>query len=264
MENNQDLDLNEENFLHGKGKENPFHVPKDYFETLADRIQIKMECEEELKEFITLNEISKRSGFKTPENYFGSSENKLEYQFELSGLKNLSEIKKTALPLDNARYFEALDKKILDRKELNEELKGLTMLQGLEKKNNFAVEPDYFAGIADRIKGKYHAQPKKQTVVVQIWNLVSDPRLAIAASIILVAAVSAIWYANQSTTIINSGDCKTLACLEKNELLKEMTEFDEDNLYDLVDVESLDKQLSSDSTVVNNELLDSTVQKNED
>jgi hypothetical protein len=62
-----------------------------------------------------------------------------------------------------------------------------------------------------------------------------------------------------------SGDCKTLACLEKNELLNEknIRDFDEDNLYEMVDVEQLDKQISeketSDSVNLNkNSLPDST------
>ena len=44
------------------------------------------------------------------------------------------------------------------------------------------------------------------------------------------------------------GDCKTLACLERQEILnnnKVISNFDEDQLMDLVDVKSLDKQLNS-------------------
>jgi hypothetical protein len=47
---------------------------------------------------------------------------------------------------------------------------------------------------------------------------------------------------------MESGDCKTLACLERNEILnntKEITNFDEDQLMDLVDVNSLNQQLNS-------------------
>ncbi len=54
------------------------------------------------------------------------------------------------------------------------------------------------------------------------------------------------YFYQSSETIIESGDCKTLACLEKQEILDNnvITHFDEDQLMDLVDVNSLHKQLN--------------------
>ena len=48
--------------------------------------------------------------------------------------------------------------------------------------------------------------------------------------------------------IVETNDCKTLACLERNEILnnnKVITNFDEDQLMDLVDVNTLNQQLNS-------------------
>lgn len=126
------------------------------------------------------------------------------------------------------------------------------MLSSVQKKNEFKLPSDYFDGVSDKVKDKYAAAPK-EAVVVPLWKKIANPKFAVAASIALIIGVSAIWYVTRpEAIIIDSGDCHTLACLEKNELLNEhnIRDFDEENLYDMVDVESLDKQLSDDSTNV--------------
>ena len=65
----------------------------------------------------------------------------------------------------------------------------------------------------------------------------------------LVAIVSlSVYFYNATEPIIESGDCKTLACLERQEILsntKAISNFDEEQLMDLVDVNSLNKQLNT-------------------
>jgi hypothetical protein len=52
-------------------------VPEGYFDSFNERLFAKLELEEELKEFPTLSALAKENPFSTPENYFGSLEQKV-------------------------------------------------------------------------------------------------------------------------------------------------------------------------------------------
>jgi hypothetical protein len=107
----------------------------------------------------------------------------------------------------------------------------------------------------DEVKEKIHTanQPIPtifQTIFEQLSLLLFKPKMAFALSFVLVIGFTAIWYLNKNDSPIQTGDCKTLACLEKNELLNEnnIRDFDDENLYDMVDEEMLDKQMSGEGT----------------
>lgn len=269
MQDNYNSDSDEEFSFPGKGRENPFAVPKDYFGTLAERIVARIELEEELQEFPLLSAISKPVLFETPENYFSALENSLEYQQELAAFEELQKANLSVQKeLKEEEYFEGLDQKIAERLSVADELKEHELLYAIDKKNNFALDPDYFETIADRVKEKKYAENySKPSVFATFIAYIRRPKIAFAYSIALVMVAGLIWYNYQSQQIVPSGDCKTLACLEKKELLNEHTlnALDEENLYDIVDVEELDKQLSADSTgtgSLQNEELDSIKKNN--
>ena len=72
--------------------------------------------------------------------------------------------------------------------------------------------------------------------------------MALSFSVVIIAFFSWLLYPKKITETINEGNCKTLACLEKQEILnnaKAISSFDEDQLIELVNIKKLDNQLKS-------------------
>ncbi|MBA3706260.1 MAG: hypothetical protein H0W84_10300 [Bacteroidetes bacterium] len=245
MTTNYNNQPEEENFLFGKNKENPFDMPKGYFNSLPSRVMNKIEIVQELEQYRVLAAIDKQYYFSVPQNYFIKNENLLEYKYELAAFTALSKVPKPALKPDTSEYFDALSNKILKQIELSDELKSYSMLSEIKKEKIFSANPEYFETIADRVKERYHSN-QKASVFEQLLNLILKPKIAFAYSFVLIVGLGMYLFFSKSNTITETGDCKTLACLEKRELLNDhtMQSLDDDNLYDLVDVEELDKQLT--------------------
>ncbi|MCW3086217.1 MAG: hypothetical protein JWP12_3583 [Bacteroidetes bacterium] len=246
-------DHDEEFDLPAKGKQHSFVVPDGYFEKLSDRIMARIELEAEMEEFALLASIKKEPQFEIPADYFKAAENELEYKHELSEFEALAKIGKPVLKEEaQADYFAALDEKVLKRMEITEELSEYSTLAALEKENNFAVNAHYFETVADRVKEKYRAQQQRTSVFGNVFAFLLKPRVAFTYSVMLIIGAG-VFYNNskQKEEILPtvSGDCKTLACLEKREMLNDHTirEMNTDDLYDMVDVDALDKRLSADS-----------------
>lgn len=266
MKNNYNNNSGEENFLFGSDKRLPFDLPEGYFENFHAKMLAKFEVFQELSELSTLQAIDKKNQFEIPADYFQKVQNKLEYEYELSQFTMLQGVPKPTEAQLNEEYSKQYSNKPNTKVEENE-LSGFSVLSNLKKENAFVLHPDYFEGIEHQVKEKYKAsQNDKGGRIINLWSVVRSPRIAIAASIVLVFGISAIWYATRPEPIVVPGDCHTLACLEKNELLNEhnVRDFDEDNLYDMVDVESLDKQLSTDSTHGASTAVDSALKTSND
>jgi len=253
--NLNNLGLEEENYLFGKNKEVRFTTPAGYFHSLSDRIINKIEAAEEVSEFSILSSLDKQPIFGVPANYFTKAENEIEYKTELAELGELSKIDKPVLNSLQAEYFDSLKEKITRKVELQDELKEYATLYAMDKQLNFEVSVDYFDNVANRIKEKIHStsQPKL-SIIDRILFYVLKPKYSLAFGVVVIVGISSIIYFNRPNTIIESGDCKTLACLEKREMLNEHTirEMDDDNLYEMVDVDKLDMQLGKDSATVTN------------
>lgn len=259
MKNNYNNNSEEENFLFGPDKKLPFALPEGYFDAFLAKMVLKFEVYSELNDLPTLQAMNKKNQLELPADYFKKSLNKLEYTYELSQFKTLGSIPKPTEAQWNDEYQKHLNSQKQVKVDTNE-LSGFTVLSAMKKENAFAVQPDYFDNVEQQVKEKYKASQNEQGArIINLWSIVRNPRVAIAASIVLIFGISAVWYASRPKPIVVPGDCHTLACLEKNELLNEhnVRDFDEDNLYDMVDVESLDKQLSSDSTTVTSVATDS-------
>ena len=255
-DNNIDnLGLGEENFLFGKNKEVSFTMPPRYFDSLSDRIINKIEAAEEVSEFSILSILNKQSAFDVPANYFSKAENEIEYKTELSELGELSKIDKPVLNSLQAEYFDSLKVKVSRKVELQDELKEYSTLYAMDKQLNFEVSVDYFDNVANQIKEKIHStsQPKL-SIINRILFVLLKPKFSFAFGVVVIVGISSVIYFDQPSTVIDSGDCKTLACLEKREMLNEHTirEMDDDNLYEMVDVDKLDMQLGKDSAAVTN------------
>ncbi len=246
MENNYD-NLSEENFLFGKDKKNAFALPEGYFDTFSTRMLNRIEYEQEMAGFQTLAATNRQLKFAVPQNYFTSLAAILECKYELSLFPELNKLAKPALKPLPADYFETMATKVMDKIELESELKEFSVLSSIEKKNNFQLVPDYFENSASEVKEKIHAaKHRAPDFIDQIISLLFKPKTAFAFSFVLIIGLTAVWYLKKTSPVILSGDCKTLACLEKNELLNDnnIRDFDDENLYDMVDVEDLDKNMS--------------------
>ncbi len=243
MEDNCD-NFNEEHFLPGNNRKTAFVLPRGYFNSLSARILNRIEHEQELKNYSVLTGDRKQN-FKVPADYFSSLTNRLEHAYELSTFPQLAKRPKSVLKVP-ANYFNETERQLLDKFELESELKEFSVLSSIPKKNSFKVSQTYFETSTDTVEEKIHTP--SLSIFMQITSTLFRPQMAIAASLILIVGISAIWYFNKQDAKELNGDCLTLACLEKNEILNEknIQDFDEESLYEMVDEEALDQQLSEE------------------
>lgn len=215
METTND-NFSEENFLPGIGKKNSFVLPDAYFNNLSARVTERIKFEKELEEYKTLSQINRQLKFSVPPNYFENLTNILELKFELTQYSTLEKLPKNNLSEPAVDYFETLQNNILNK-----------------------------------IITKHNSSDPPKGILKQLNAAIFNPKMAMAASMALIIGLAAFWYVNKPASTIQSGDCKTLACLEKHELLNEknINDFDDENLYEMVDVEELDKNVSENETV---------------
>ena len=147
-----------------------------------------------------------------------------------------------------ADYIKHLQSCIQYKVELTEELKSYEKLYSIDKVNQFVVYDSYFETFAERVKDKIFAtKENKVSVLDSVLDFIFGKKTAFSFGIITVIGL-AVYFYKSSEKPLEMGDCKTLACLERQEILnnnKVISNFDEDQLMDLVDVNSLDKQLNS-------------------
>lgn len=238
----------EPNFPLDNNGKNPFGLPADYFSKFEDKLKKKMELENELSEYPLLSSIQKANVFKTPADYFSSAEHYLEYKAELASYPKLEAIKSPLFTQLAEGYQKELQSTIQYKIELIDELKDYNTLYNLDKINAFFVPESYFDAIAEKVKEKVHAvNLNKASVLDSVLDFIFGKKLALSFSLLLIIGLS-VYFNQPDEPVINTGDCKTLACLERQEILNDnrvITNFDEDQLIDLVDVNSLHKQLNS-------------------
>ena len=250
METNND-NFSEENFLPGIEKKNSFVLPDAYFNELSGRIVERIEFEKELEEYKTLSGLNRQLKLSIPTNYFENLTNILELKYESITYPTLETVSKTTLSAPPADYFETLHQKVLNKMEHSSELEGFNVLSSLQKKNRFAVAPSYFERTEQAVKDTGNTANRPKGILRQIGAAILQPKIAIAASLALILGMAVFFYLKKTDSPLQAGDCKTLACLEKHELLNEknINDFDDENLYEMVDVEELDKNVSEDDTL---------------
>ena len=246
---NTDYNLNDEpNFPLDDNGKNPFGLPMDYFSKFEDNLKQKLELENELTEFPVLSSIQKTNAYLFPNSYFENTLNSIECHIELSNFSTLQSIKKpfyNALEVNYSGKFQIdINKKI----DLIEELKNYETLYEVSKINAFIVSDTYFETFSDNIKEKIcHLNEVKSSILNKISELIFGRAMAFSFGLTLIIGLSIFFY-NSNKDISTISDCKTLACLEKQEILnnsKIISNFDEDQLMELVDVNSLNKQLNN-------------------
>lgn len=240
---------------------NRFGLPSDYFASFEDKLRKKMELQDELNEYPALSSIQKNNVFVIPVNYFQENEKALEHSLELSAYVNLQGIKPVVVNELEADYVKQLMSSVNYKIELADELKSYETLYTIDKVNAFCVEESYFDSVAERVKEKiYSEKENKASILDSVLDFIFGKKIAFAFGLVTIVTLS-IYFYKSNETIVESGDCKTLACLERQEILnntKAISNFDEEQLMDLVDVNSLNKQLNSEkekSTILTDEKL---------
>ncbi len=183
---------------------------------------------------IFLFDKDRTNSFSVPEGYFNSISdrllNKIECKEEIREFENLSNINRELKFTVPQNYFS-------------------TFQNILEHKLDLSLEPEYFKTDTDNTKEKIHSYKNNLTDILnQLIAFVCRPKNAFALSFVLIMGLASVWFFNKNDSGVVlpiKGDCQTLACLEKNELLNDQNIFnlDDENLYEMVDEEMLDKKL---------------------
>ena len=246
------MNTNEHNFNENqnapfdKNGKASFGLPSNYFESFESKLRQKLELESELQEYALLSSIHKTNTFTLPKAYFSTLEAKIDFQTELVEFPKLQSIKPNLSFTVDSKYHESFKNNLITKIELTEELSHLSILNSITKQNLFLLPTDYFENLAGVIKEKIN----KPTVSVlgNLFHFIFSKKMALSFSVVIIAFFSWLLYPKKITETINEGNCKTLACLEKQEILnnaKAISSFDEDQLIELVNIKKLDNQLKS-------------------
>ncbi|MFO0355642.1 MAG: hypothetical protein ACK50A_01715 [Sphingobacteriaceae bacterium] len=213
-----------------------FDLPHDYFNRSKTSIFNKIEWQNEHEQYPTLLKFKGSNGFVVPQDYFHSNQHK----FELIDHPVLSSIKKQNAFETPNNYFEEQGKLLEQRFELESELELHTNLSAIEKVLPYTVTDEYFKESKTRL-----TQLEPSRGGAKIISLNRKPYWYAAAAVLTIAFSLWIYNAYFSQTEVIDGDCNTLACIEKRELLKyKLENLENDELYELVNSKQLEERLN--------------------
>lgn len=208
-------------------------VPENYFESFSSRLFKKIEAEDELKEYPLLSSVGRNNPFAIPADYFELREELLQYPF-------LRELKVMNFTVPE-NYFEGVTGRIMHAVEVSEELKEFAVLSSLEKQDVFAVPEKYFEELEIRTE-------KKEAKIISLFARTRTTyKAAMAAAVALIISLGILLYnKNTGDTVQPTGDCNTIACLSKKEILNSnyMQSVSEENIIEMIDVQALSDSLS--------------------
>ncbi|PBQ31265.1 hypothetical protein CNR22_05630 [Sphingobacteriaceae bacterium] len=212
-----------------------FGLPEGYFQKSAGSIMNKIEWQEEHKKFPRLSALKNVNAFAVPENYFSENEHQLELM-DYPALKKLERVNAFSVPQN---YFAELEVIELAKVLVNEE-NVFPILQSFDKKNNFVIPENYFEKTEKLISEK--VDPKKRAKVISLFT----KKVSLAAAAMFVVVIG-LWLYNFYFVPIEPVDCGTIACLDKQDIVKSKSieSLDDDQLYDLVDPSALEKKLDA-------------------
>ena len=233
------MSIDNENNNPNTNENNPFSLPEGYFGSFGKKMMLKIELAEELKEFKILSSIDKTLPFATPDNYFA----KLEVRNELATYPKLAATKKQNGFATPELYFETSAEAIKTKIEVAEELKVYPTLYAITKENVFVAPQDYFEGLSHSIREKTITTSVEESGFGKIIQLVFNKKTAYALAATVVLSLGLYFY--NSGEEIATGNCGTLACLDKSEIFKgnQLLNLDDDALMEMVNTEKLSKNL---------------------
>ena len=220
---------------------NNFGLPEDYFEKSAHAIKNKIEWIEEHNIYAQLSTLKKVTGFVIPQNYFEKS----ELNLELISYPGLLKIKKEPGFIAPLNYFENAETTELAKVFIptENELSGFDNLNLLKPglQNPFIVPENYFALSEQKIISNLTTQAK----VIKLFT----PKIWFSAAAAVLTIVLGLWLYNNFFKPVNTKDCGSLACLDKNDLVKSknLENLDNDELYELVNTKKLEEKLEKKS-----------------
>ena len=247
---NKDYNLNDDQDLPLDNiDKNSFGLPFDYFSSFENRLKQKLELQDELEQYSVLSAIQKNNAFAVPINYFKETEHTLEVKSELGLYTKLQSYKTFEyLQLSND-YINHLNSSVNYKIDLIDELKEYKILYSIDKVNSFIVSDTYYETLAERVKEKIHIfKETKISVLDSILNYIFGKKMAFAFGLVTIISFSVYFYESPKNPF-EKLDCKTLACLERQEILnntKVISNFDDEQLIDMVDVNKLHQQLKSE------------------
>jgi hypothetical protein len=222
-----------------------FGLPEGYFQQSARSVVNKVEWLEEHKAYPLLGSLGRKSLFQVPGGYFMAAGQKLE----LLNYPALAALKKQRAFTVPKGYFEELEVSLL-AKAMNGETPDFIKLP---KQESFRVQETYFAENAARLE----QQLLKQNKGARVISLFGSRTARIAAAILTIALGT--WLYRVYTPGPATGDCGTIACLDRQELLKSkaLESLETDELYDLVNSKKLEKQLENKAAAPQKNKVDS-------
>lgn len=241
-----------EDFSFGEKGQQPFSSPDGYFDAFSVKLQARLEREEELKAFPVLAGLGQGQAFTVPDSYFTENAGHLEQAAELAEHATLRSLSKPAADALDAAYLEAFEKKLDYKLELADELNDYPVLSSLDKYSGFAVDPDYFEAFAGNLHLAAASVPETQlqpSLWARFTAAVFNPRMVfnLSCALLLSLGVWVLLQTDKPAGLADTGDCKTVACLEPKEILNDHTvrTLTDDNLFDMVDVNALSHQLTN-------------------
>lgn len=224
--------------------ESNFGLPEGYFKKSAGNILNKIEWVEEHKPYPKLSELKKETGFVVPFNYFETSEAKLE----LTPYERLSKLSKEHNFIIPENYFDETEISLLSHGLVannEDDLQHFEYLNSIPKVNSFGVSDSYFEMSAAKIISEL--SPKKEAKVISLFTR----KALFSAAAALFAAIIGVWIYNQYFKTAAVQDCGTLACVDKNDLVKSknLESLDNDELYELVDTKKLEEKLENKQSI---------------
>lgn len=226
--NEENNDLNKEN--------NPFSLPGDYFNSFSKKMMHKIELTDELKGFKLLSSLDKKLPFVTPDNYFDN-------KAELAPYPALSSVKKVNAFDTQLNYFETNVVTLQRHIEVLEELRQYPTLYCVSKKNSFVTPESYFNEASLRLLS--NTKKPEGTVFGTVVSIVFSKKTAYAIAAMLVISLG-LYFFNSKTETGDTG-CNTLACLDRNDIIKanQINNFDDEALMEMVNAEELKKNINS-------------------
>lgn len=226
--------LNEtENNQNGQ-KSGNFGLPEDYFQKSAASLINRIEWLEENKDYKILTSFKDKQPFYVPAGYFES----LDKKIELIPYSQLFLLKERPHGFNAPTgYFNMAEMRELGQVTAGEEQFHIRV----PKKNPFITEPGYFEANEVKLK-KILAAPKHKTKIVSLFSV---RRLSVVAALLMLAL--GFWVYNFYFNVVNTKDCGTMACIDRDELLKTraIENLETDELYELVNSKKLEEHLNT-------------------
>ncbi len=213
-----------------------FGLPQGYFNSSKTSILNRIEWQQEHEVYPTLLKLKGENGFVVPADYFQLNENKLE----LLSYPTLHALQKQNAFETPKGYFEEQTNKLQQRFEVESELQLHANLHRVEKVLPYTVSDNYFNESKARLTKLETPQSG-----AKIISMNRKPLWFAAAAVLTIVFSLWIYNAYFNQTEIIDGDCNTLACIEKRELLKyKLENLENEELYELVNTKQLEERLN--------------------